>query len=119
MNQRNQDRIKIAEAMELLPDAFQGWGEYKDAIEKHDGEVLKILLALIPDPFTDANDCEAVISWLNENGYAIVRGQYANDLGLGHVHLFGTNLKLRWKGKNEDNGSGVCKLALRLIRATT
>ena len=105
--------------MELLPDDFQGWGEYKDAIEKHDGEVLKILLALIPDPFTDANDCEAVISWLNENGYAIVRGQYANDLGLGHVHLFGDRLKLRWKGKNEDNGSGVCKLALRLIRATT
>ena len=117
MNQRNQDRIKIAEAMELLPDDFQGWGEYKDAIEKYDGEVLKILLALIPDPFTDANDCEAVISWLNENGYAIARGQYVN--GRGHVHLFGDRLKLRWKGKNEDNGSGVCKLALRLIRATT
>ena len=61
------DRIKLAEAMGLLPADFQGWGEYKDAVAKYDGEVRRILLALIPDPENDANDDYAVLEWARTN----------------------------------------------------
>lgn len=60
------DRIKLAKAMgwELILYPNDGpmwrlkntnWARFKNP----------------PDPFTDANDCEALIAWLNKEGYEV------------------------------------------------
>lgn len=60
----DQDRIKLAEAMNLLPEPFKDWDEYKHAVQLHTGKVLEILRELIPDPENNANDDYAVLEWL-------------------------------------------------------
>ncbi len=112
------DRIRLAEAM--------GWNNITDKHLDADSNLYVLggfpphtkaygVTTVLPDPDTDANDCEALIRWLNEQGFAVIRGQYAD--GLGHVHLLGHGVELRWKGKNEDNKKGVCELALKVIES--
>ena len=110
MTLHDQDRIKQAEAMNLLPDHFHGWGEYKDALEKYDGEVLRILLALIPDPENDANDCEALIQWLTEQQYCLTV-----DFWMGIVQLHTWNEQLVITSEGKDWKQGVCELALKVL----
>ncbi len=70
----------------------------------------------LPDPETDANDCEALIQWLTEcdSGYQVE--VTFNFSSIGHF------VKLRsvaagtvgeWQG--EDWKQGVCELALKVI----
>ncbi|KKN66729.1 hypothetical protein LCGC14_0468400 [marine sediment metagenome] len=64
----------------------------------------------LPDPFTDANDCEALIRWLNERGHHLEIRFYANgdsDVTIGLP-------KRIWVGANWKQG--VCELALTASR---
>ena len=90
----NEARIKLAEAM--------GW-EFPHGPTKH-----------CPDPFTDANDCEALIKHLNGLGWNIEvvfgrRGKY---------YVTFQQFPVAGKGLNrecDDWKQGVCELALKVM----
>ena len=107
------DRIKLAEAVDLLPDHFQGWGEYRDALEKYDGEIHRILLALIPDPKNDTNDCNAVIKHLNGLGWHVQIIHYTHDHAEVSIDQHPDGLHINWEGT--DWMHGVATLALKVI----
>jgi hypothetical protein len=78
----DQDRVRLAEAMgwTKIDEALYGkppegwrapyprWPDSETTMRKPVGNVWKWK---IPDPFTDANDCEALIRRLNDRGYKI------------------------------------------------
>ncbi len=104
----DQDRIRLAEAM--------GWeNPHKWRWQKPDADDYR---NEPPDPFTDANDCEALIQWLNEQGYGLTIEPWAN----GHsVAIYSntqtmnedTEFVASWAG--DDWKQGVCELALKVI----
>lgn len=102
------DRIKLAEAM--------GWKLRNIAKDdrfpmlkwiRSDGQVVTTF-----DPFTDANDCNALIKHLNGLGYDIVIGINASGRHDVDLHYDAT-----WVShKQGDNWMhGVCELALKVI----
>ena len=114
------DRIKLAEAM--------GWGVGSETLP---GQYIGVPpgdtrpygqgnLTALPDPFTDANDCEVLITWLNEQGWEIhVMWPDAARDDLTHrvsFHNFPEKPK-RWFG--DDWKQGVCELALKVIGEPT
>ena len=68
----NEDRIFLAEKM--------GWLRWEHPNRTHlawthpDTDKPAALECDLPDPFKDANDCEALIRHLNENGYSVHNG---------------------------------------------
>ncbi len=73
----------------------------------------------LPDPFTDANDCEALIRWLNENGYRVRIDHRRLSAQFVEIWRAGTT---NWKFgrlydavEHNDWKTGVCKLALKVI----
>ena len=110
----NQDRIRLAEAM--------GWMRCPD----QNGAVIDLWmhrerwperwfnLDELPDPFTDANDCDAVIAKLNERFDIGIRFHREH----GHsIEIYGVggqgNKPLHWSG--DDYKTGVCELALKVL----
>ena len=123
------DRIKLAEAM--------GWTHIHmkhvkmdgksypfgcpTADQYSDGVVRKQYKEQIPDPFTDANDCEALIYWLNSIGWFVdIDWQITNDERMAagaYVHIWHKDSEIhhrtdidvdRWK-------EGLCRLALKVL----
>lgn len=99
------DRIRLAEAM-----GVPEWEAYCHPA-KNPGNVT------LPDPFTDANDCEAVIRFMAEKygvvftvWYPCADAQTAVDCSRDGYVLD----RLKWQGK--DWKQGVCELALKVIK---
>lgn len=87
------DRIKIAEWMGRNPGFYA---------PNYDIPIF--------NPFTDANDCEAVIRKLNELGHPVTV-RHGPQFRMVQIVIFG-KLK-KWVG--DDWKEGVCKLALKVI----
>ncbi len=117
MIQSDQDRVRLAEAM--------GWEfeevehEYRYCYKRPDGhrDAFRIPCyeTVIPDPFTDANDCNALIKHLTEQGGAVsiqVRKEWTQ------VYISPPNQTdwLQWQG--DDWMQGACELALKIIPPT-
>ena len=120
------DRIKLAEAMgwkwdkSTRPRAFEGYPNWCCWIRPSGGE-FRFSPEDMPDPFTDANDCETLITHLNEQGWQVeVHWQHCNDEQLAagaYIHIWNRDSEIhertdidvdRWK-------EGVCKLALKVL----
>jgi len=105
----DKDRIRLAEAMgwKQHPD---GWWSTprKNGVQTHG-------LDDSPDPFTDANDTETLIRWLNERGYQLLVNHHWS--GRNGASLYNTsnggNFCEHWRG--DDWKQGVCELALKVI----
>ena len=99
----NQDGIKLlAKAM--------GWTETK--YQRWLSPDRKMRCDFPPDPFTDANDCEALIRWLNEKGVSVELHLDNN----GYVVVFGyMNPDPFFSYEGDDWKQGVCELALKEI----
>ena len=106
------DRIKLAEAM--------GWERTK--YDRWLSPDRKMRCEEPPDPFTDANDCEALIEFLNSKGWQVeVHWQFTDDESLAagaYVHIWNRFSEVhersdidvdRWK-------ECVCKLALKALK---
>ena len=97
------DSIKLAKAMGLTT--------YKD------GERILVIVHHRPndgnfDPFTDANDCEALIVFLNEQGWEI---EIDFNIGAQGVVMWREDKSLDcYAGNNWKQG--VCELALKVIK---
>ena len=65
----------------------------------------------VPDPFTDANDCNALIKHLNGLGYVVKVEHYLN--GAADVGFQSHEKETWWSGDNWMHG--VCELALKVI----
>lgn len=111
-----QGRIKLAEAM--------GWAKCPMRINlgrseywQRPNEQLKgAYQSDIPDPFTDANDCNALIKHLNEEGWnlEVVFGRNGKHYVI--LQQFPTAGKsLKWQGDNWMHG--VCELALKALES--
>ncbi len=103
-------RIKLAEAM--------GWKhcQMRENLQRYcwQNPISKLWVeeSELPDPFTDANDCNALIKHLNglgiaielnldENGYVVVQGYKAPDPFFSY--------------EGDNWMQGVCELALKVI----
>ena len=120
------DRIRLAEAM--------GWkcgpvhtvavmGRQIPAQRWIDPEGNDLSPAALPDPANDANDCEALIRWLQEKGYDIEIWWS----GTAYTHRSNVNCRVKAKyrsdweriteGKAYDDWKhGVCELALEVLK---
>ena len=109
------DRIRLAKA--------RGWNNITDKHLDRDTD-LYVLAGLppntrsygvrtpLPDPFRDANDCEALIRFLVSKKYYIGI-QYSYDSPT-YVEIFRHDtLREDWEG--DDWKAGVCELALKVI----
>lgn len=116
------DRIKLAEAM--------GWNNITDKYLDVDTNLHAFggfppetrsygVRSPLPDPFTDANDCEALIQWLNGLGYAVdITIMSSGDTllisrSVGNADVGYSVDTERWKG--DDWKQGVCELALKVL----
>ena len=95
-------RIKLAEAIGgPIWEAYINPGKHPECVE-------------LPDPYTDANDCEALIRWL-ERAHLIWLtvgfgcGQQADI----DAYYDDGDSEFHWAG--DDWKQGVCKLALKVI----
>ena len=77
---------------------------------------------LLPDPENNANDCEALIRWLQERGYDIEIWWS----GTAYTHRSNVNCRVKMKYRSDwerpkegtaydDWKQGVCELALKVI----
>ena len=109
------DRIKLAEAM--------GWGIGCDTC---DGQEIGVPpgdtrpygqgnLTVMPDPFTDANDCHALIKHLNGLGYYI-NIDFNHDGTVDMIIGKGDRYRDYELVAIEDYMQGVCELALKVLR---
>lgn len=109
------DRIKLAEAMDYIPENQKEWCDpmwftpYEN--DPKANEVGLVLFDHLPDPFTDANDCEALIEHLNKMGIFVnvVHGVFFDSVAL----VKNTNIISSTEGS--DWKKGVCTLALKVI----
>ena len=115
------DRIKLAEAMGWIPAAHPQDRKYQCWIDpNHNGR--KVSDQQLPDPFTDANDCHALIKHLNGQHISVSVTQWASygtlpsvnvagKCGVRFDHNIGTHQE--WTGDNYMQG--VCELALEVL----
>jgi len=72
----------------------------------------------LPDPFTDANDCEALIQWLNDQAWFLQLEQRSTGAKL-MIQIYRTFLTSwkhdPWWGPSENWKQGVCELALKFV----
>lgn len=112
---REQERIRLAERMGWLN--IKGWTE-SPMSGKHPydrwyrrGED-KQYDYLPFNPFTDANDCEALIRHLNEAGYFLYVG-WKSDAAL--AQLLRSDGEFVGEYAGNDWKQGVCELALKVL----
>ena len=107
------DRIKLAEAMGWQRD--EKWDAWILQVNDKQRDICRDPDRL-PDPFTDANDCNALIKHLNGLGcevHIMWPGQKRTDLKP-HVKIFRYPDKtINWRGDNYMQG--VCELALKVL----
>ena len=98
------DRIELAEMDES--ERIDDRRRLATAIEWKPGP-----LTYLPDPFTDANDCNALIKHLRSMDY-----EPKIDFRVGYVviTMHDTPRILEWQGDNWMNG--VCELALKALK---
>jgi hypothetical protein len=113
----NEARIKLAKAM--------GWTVAPITLEDCGGPFLVCHGAFSEDnddwhsfnPFTDANDCEALIRWLNEQGW-IVNVDWSSEHSVKIWRFRNPDTKeFTWQGNNWKQG--VCELALKVLPIQT
>lgn len=108
------DRIKLAEAMgwTLSKEAPTGWiGEYPEEWWKSPSGNWNSSLPF--DPYTDANDCHALITHLNESGW-IVNVDWSSEHSVKVWRFRNPDTKeFTWQGDNWMHG--ICELALKVI----
>ena len=110
-------RIRLAKAMGWhksvsLQGGFQGKGEPKFQTDWFDAN--NNFQERLPDPWHSAEDCEALIRWLNEYKNIGVVVMLAGGTGTKDVVHVGRN---KWLG--DDWKTGVCELALKVIEGTS
>ena len=111
MGETMNDRIKLAEA--------RGWDRFYagDLTGKQYGHPPNgISGQVVPDPFTDANDCEELIQMLSDRFTVVVT--HKSERHPAYVELYGPNDQLKnpqhkWYGDNYKQG--VCELALTVL----
>ena len=112
----NQDRIRLAEAMGWkwsLRNVTYKTGQWTspDGVES---EVWCYHESLPFDPFTDANDCDAVIAKLNDEGYWFEMRLHWPAIGhFVTLHHIAAGKSGEWQG--DDYKTGVCELALKVL----
>ena len=125
MTDNTENRIRLAE--------WQGWTHIRMkyvAMDKRSypfgcvpGNVNDThLKEQIPDPYTDANDCEALIRHLRKRGWLIRiedQGTPASPLmpvvAWLTIHAHRPFRVHRWRGPCDDYKQGVCELALKVL----
>lgn len=70
----------------------------------------------LPDPYTNAKDCEALIKHLNGKGYDVILGINSNNRHDVDLHKE-TKWLCHWQG--DDWKQGVCDLALKVLGIDT
>ena len=102
--------IKLAEAMDICLHTG-GWSEKWDkcvtcGVRRED------VMNQTFDPLNDANDCEAVIAWLEKHHlmWIIVRFNCGQEVS---VQMFNDDFDECWAG--DDYKRGVCELALKVM----
>ncbi len=118
----HKDRIKLAEAMmwDNIIDGNDGqpWGIDPKA-PPFDGSIQYMPHGHLPDPETDANDCNALIKHLNGLGHKVMVELFPKcTLGKPpsvqvRLTLAGRGGSEYWSGENWMHG--VCELALKVI----
>ena len=120
-----QDRITLAEAMGWTPLDLNltGWWMPPGAtIDDHPFIIERRWVDDLPDPFTSADDCEALIKHLNGLGLELC---IVHGIGYARVLLSGGKerdktfkpLKIGEQGDECDNWKqGVCELALKVLK---
>ena len=108
------DRIKLAEAMgwKPIPDDPGWWLCPENGVGYEADE--------LPDPFTDANDTEALIDHVSEHYSVIVH--FKSDRHPAYVDFYRSNDTLnhpthKWYG--DDWKKGVCELVLKVLDTVT
>ena len=107
------DRIRLAEAMGCMPDppkGFERWDHFAE-MSKENELMQDYLKSVLPDPKHDANDCEALIRWLNGKGW-IVRISIGPDAADVWIETLANECH-DWSGY--DWKQGVCELTLKVI----
>ena len=102
------DRIKLAEAMGWKQMVSTPGNWYPPGLPPQ----ANALGHTLPDPFTDANDCEALIKWLTEQGYTVVIQIWDTEA---LVDLETIDNRPNLKGNCDDYKQGVCELALKVL----
>ena len=109
------DRIKLAEAMgwEWKASTAEGTEMVGRWYKDHSAHGNWVPYEATPiDPFTDANDCEALIKWLTEQGYTVVIQIWDTEA---LVDLETIDNRPNLKGNCDDYKQGVCELALKVL----
>ena len=125
-------RIKLAEAMgwRRVEEGTNAWWpspkvveqikqQYPDAIA-----IDYVGLDSLPDPFTDANDCEALIQHLNSLGWQVeIHWQHTSDENLAagswiHIWQHGTEIHHRADIDVDRWKIMVCNIALAILEPT-
>jgi len=105
-----EERIKLAEAMNVFDFAFNRERCPDDWTDDQVWEMCRF------NPFQDANDTEALIRWLNGQGFEPRINFWVShaEVRLDHNgHPDGPKIH-RWDGQNWK--TGVCELALKVIQ---
>jgi len=103
------DRIRLAEAMGWKLDIVTTNPITDEPIESWnspDGEISRFSP---PDPFTDANDCEALIHWLADEKHITVTVTFGR--GVRFDHYIGTKAEI----ESDDWKRAVCQGVLEVI----
>ncbi len=116
-------RIKLAELIEWrrINDEDPYWWPPKEVVPKGALVYDYVGFDQLPNPFTNANDCETIIEFLNSKGWQVeVHWQFTDDESLApgaYVHIWNrfsevherTDIDIdRWK-------QAVCELALKVL----
>ena len=111
------DRIKLAEAMgwelkdaETYSFVDSSKKNYRKQWYRPDGITHSTIK--LPDPENDANDCEALIRWLEKSHLVWI----TINFGCGQqtaIHAWNDDVEFKWSGDNWKQG--VCELALKVI----
>lgn len=110
-------RIRLAEAMYETEENSLVIGASRELmwLTDENGKAMTETIRAIPDPFTDANDCEALIRFMAEKHGTIFTIWYpcADQTSVCCSRDGYITDRLQWHG--EDWKQGVCELALRVL----
>ena len=105
------DRIRLAEAMGWKP--LAGEWDLKSDPKAWEGPDIIGNYDDLPDPFTDANDCDALIKHLESKGIEV-----SVEFGIAEDYVVIRRMPadpdlIIWRGDNWKQG--VCELALKVL----
>jgi len=119
------DRITLAYEMGLITDiempSTKGKAPFRIVYPDGGGQICDSPLDFLPDPFTDANDCEALIQHLNSLGWQVeIHWQHTSDENLAagswvHIWQHGTEIHHRADIDVDRWKLLVCNIALAIF----